>query len=145
MSELFNPINSFVEKIIKKEDLSPSEVKIAYILLLAPIIGDNKDFDINRINDSFDKRNVNIDKDDESQKGKLTFTYTYQGKNESKENRIELGEKKIYNIKKLEGELYPSRLKKKLSKIDFIKFVKIHKKTISIRIIKLIGNLIKNY
>lgn len=133
-SSLYKHINNYLTRLQKGEKFSEFENKLINILLFAPIIADNKNLDVNRIKYNFlgkNEGNNNICSDNRIviTEKQLIIKHSYELNDvEDKiidKNEIILSKPEIYNIKLLEKELDEDRIKKQLTEVHFLKYVKL--------------------
>ena len=128
-SSLYNPINSFLDRINQKEKFSDNEEKMIKILLFAPILGDNKS-DIYRLKISFDKDYIDNNeiclKNSINDKLILKHIYHPLGEERKIENSFIIEKPNIYNISLLKKDLLGElSFLEKISKRDLIPYVKL--------------------
>lgn len=128
-SSLYNPINSFLDRINQKEKFTDNEEKMIKVLLFAPILGDNKS-DIYRLRISFDKNYIANNeiclKNSINDKLILKHAYYPPGEEMKIENSISIEKPHIYNISLLKKDLLGElTFLEKISKIDLIPYVKL--------------------
>ena len=128
-SSLYNPINSFLDRINQKEKFSDNEEKMIKILLFAPILGDNKS-DIYRLKISFDKDFIDNNeiclKNSINDKLILKHIYHPLGEERKIENSFIIEKPNIYNISLLKKDLLGElSFLEKISKRDLIPYVKL--------------------
>ena len=128
-SSLYNPINSFLDRINQKEKFSDNEEKMIKILLFAPILGDNKS-DIYRLKISFDKDYIDNNeiclKNSINDKLILKHVYHPLGEERKIENSFIIEKPNIYNISLLKKDLLGElSFLEKISKRDLIPYVKL--------------------
>ena len=128
-SSLYNPINSFLDRINQKEKFSDNEEKMIKILLFAPILGDNKS-DIYRLKISFDKDYIDNNeiclKNSINDKLFLKHIYHPLGEERKIENSFIIEKPNIYNISLLKKDLLGElSFLEKISKRDLIPYVKL--------------------
>ena len=128
-SSLYNPINSFLDRINQKEKFSDNEEKMIKILLFAPILGDNKS-DIYRLKINFDKDYIDNNeiclKNSINDKLILKHIYHPLGEERKIENSFIIEKPNIYNISLLKKDLLGElSFLEKISKRDLIPYVKL--------------------
>ena len=128
-SSLYNPINSFLDRINQKEKFSDNEEKMIKILLFPPILGDNKS-DIYRLKINFDKDYIDNNeiclKNSINDKLILKHIYHPLGEERKIENSFIIEKPNIYNISLLKKDLLGElSFLEKISKRDLIPYVKL--------------------
>ena len=134
IKDLYYPIKAYIDRIKNKEILSQSEIKTINAILFAPIIADNKNRIVNIIKHSFEGENNNENyyeiihgikfyiKDNY-----LYIEYFYKKITDGKiiKNTTKIPNPRIYNLQYLKSEFYNLQLKKELTRLNFLKYVKI--------------------
>jgi len=135
---LYLPLNTYLERIKKKEKLSQSEIKVLRILLFAPIIADNSTSCVSNIGYSLNKK-IKNKYNEQITDNNITFLeindllkviYLYKNKSDGKilEYTVEIENSNIYNKEFLKSEfsqLCDIIFNENLTWIDLLKYVKI--------------------
>ena len=134
INQLYYPIKEYINRIKYNKILSESEIKTINAILFAPIIADNKNGIVNIIKHSFEGDKIN-EKYYENI-GDITFyikddilfiEYFYEKIADGKliKSTTKIPNPRIYNLQYLKSEFYDVLLKKKLTRLNLLKYVKI--------------------